>query len=162
MIPHQFTENSDFLTLHNAFASWRRASGNGIARKFCKTNYLSHQNLQQIEELRTQFLSYLVDSSFIHVDRAFIKELSRARYSRGKTRFVMVPADLDVNSGNAAVVHAALTAGLYPKILAVDPIKGEMRTITNNQPASFHPSSVNFKRRPRDFGVNHLCYFTLM
>ena len=155
-------ENSDFLTLHNAFASWRRASGNGIARKFCKTNYLSHQNLQQIEELRTQFLSYLVDSSFIHVDRAFIKELSRARYSRGKTRFVMVPADLDVNSGNAAVVHAALTAGLYPKILAVDPIKGEMRTITNNQPASFHPSSVNFKRRPRDFGVNHLCYFTLM
>lgn len=50
------SENSDFLTLHNAFASWRRASGNGIARKFCKTNYLSHQNLQQIEELRQQFL----------------------------------------------------------------------------------------------------------
>ncbi|TBU35097.1 P-loop containing nucleoside triphosphate hydrolase protein [Dichomitus squalens] len=156
------TENSDFLTLHNAFASWRRASGNGIARKFCKTNYLSHQNLQQIEELRTQFLSYLVDSSFIHVDRAFIKELSRARYNRGKTRFVMVPPDLDVNSGNAAIVHAALAAGLYPKILAVDPSKGEMRTITNNQPASFHPSSVNFRRRLPEFGVNHLCYFTLM
>lgn len=49
-------ENSDFLTLHNAFASWRRASGKGIARKFCKSNYLSHQNLQQIEELRQQFL----------------------------------------------------------------------------------------------------------
>ena len=146
MSDEEAAENSDFLTLHNAFASWRRASGNGIARKFCKTNYLSHQNLQQIEELRTQFLSYLVDSSFIHVDRAFIKELSRARYSRGKTRFVMVPADLDVNSGNAAVVHAALTAGLYPKILAVDPIKGEMRTITNNQPASFHPSSVIVKQ----------------
>ena len=49
-------ENSDFLTIHNAFASWRRASGNGIARKFCKSSYLSHQNLQQIEELRQQFL----------------------------------------------------------------------------------------------------------
>lgn len=49
-------ENSDFLTLHNAFASWRRANGNSIARKFCKANYLSHQNLQQIEELRQQFL----------------------------------------------------------------------------------------------------------
>ncbi|KAI0757146.1 P-loop containing nucleoside triphosphate hydrolase protein [Daedaleopsis nitida] len=156
------TENSDFLTLHNAFASWRRASGNGIAKKFCKTNYLSHQNLQQIEELRQQFLGYLVDSSFIHVDRAFVKELSRSRYGRSKTRFVTVPPDLDVNAGNAAMVHAALAAGLYPKILAVEPLKREMRTITNNQPASFHPSSVNFKRRLGDFGVNHLCYFTLM
>ncbi|KAI0651707.1 P-loop containing nucleoside triphosphate hydrolase protein [Trametes meyenii] len=155
-------ENSDFLTLHNAFSSWRRASGNGIARKFCKSNYLSHQNLQQIEELRQQFLGYLVDSSFIHVDRMFVRELSRARYGRSKTRFVAVPSDLDVNSGNAAMVNAALAAGLYPKILAVDSLKGEMRTITNNQPAAFHPSSVNFKRRLGDFGVNHLCYFTLM
>ncbi|KAI0670050.1 P-loop containing nucleoside triphosphate hydrolase protein [Trametes maxima] len=155
-------ENSDFLTLHNAFSSWRRASGNGIARKFCKSNYLSHQNLQQIEELRQQFLGYLVDSSFIHVDRAFVRELSRARYGRSKARFVAVPSDLDVNSGSAAMVNAALAAGLYPKILAVDPLKAEMRTITNNQPASFHPSSVNFKRRLGDFGVNHLCYFTLM
>ena len=69
-------ENSDFLTIHNAFASWRRASANpGTIRKFCRTNYLSHQvflfdilsyirlthiqNLQQIEELRQQFLGYL-------------------------------------------------------------------------------------------------------
>ncbi|KAI1797739.1 P-loop containing nucleoside triphosphate hydrolase protein [Ganoderma leucocontextum] len=155
-------ENSDFLTLHNAFASWRRACGNGVARKFCKTNYLSHQNLQQIEELRQQFLSYLVDSSFIHVDRAFVKELSRARYGRSKTRFVTVPPDLDANAGNAGIVHAALAAGLYPKILAVDALKGEMKTITNNQAASFHPSSVNFKRRLPEFGVNHLSYFTLM
>ncbi|KAI9057120.1 P-loop containing nucleoside triphosphate hydrolase protein [Trametes sanguinea] len=155
-------ENSDFLTIHNAFASWRRASANGLARKFCKTNYLSYQNLQQIEELRQQFLGYLVDSSFIHVDRAFIRELSRARYGRNKTRFVMVPNDLDVNSGNVPIVNAALAAGLYPKILSIDPVKGEMRTITNNQPASFHPSSVNFRKRLNDFGVNHLCYFTIM
>lgn len=155
-------ENSDFLTLHNAFASWRRACGSGFAHQFCKANYLSHQNLQQIEELRQQFLSYLVDSSFIRVDRAFIKELSRARYGRSKTRFATIPPDLDVNAGNAAIVHAALVAGLYPKILAVDVLKGEMKTITNNQPASFHPSSVNFKRRLPEFGVNHLSYFTLM
>ena len=92
----------------------------------------------------------------------FIKELSRARYGRNRTRFVTVPPDLDVNAGNPSVVHAALAAGLYPKILSVDPIRNEMKTIGNNQPASFHPSSVNFKRRLGDFGVNHLCYFTLM
>jgi ATP-dependent RNA helicase DHX29 len=71
-------ENSDFLTIHNAFASWRRASAKpGTIREFCRTNYLSYQvsrrfpplilrlpddhsqNLQQIEELRQQFLGYV-------------------------------------------------------------------------------------------------------
>ena len=37
-------ENSDFLTLHNAFSSWRRASANpSFVRKFCRKNFLSHQ-----------------------------------------------------------------------------------------------------------------------
>lgn len=87
---------------------------------------------------------------------------NRARYARGKTRFVYVPADLDAGSSNVAIISAALCAGLYPKILTVNPSTSEMRTITNNQVASFHPSSVNFGRRAKDFGVNYLCYFTLM
>ncbi|KAF8167975.1 P-loop containing nucleoside triphosphate hydrolase protein [Crassisporium funariophilum] len=156
-------ENSDFLTIHNAFSSWRQACGNpGFVRKFCRTNYLSHQNLQQIEDLRQQFLGYLIDSSFIQVDTSMIRELSRARYGRNRTRFMTVPAEFDVNSKNHFLVHAALTGGLYPKILSVDPKNGQMRTITNNQHASFHPSSVNFGRKAADFGNNHLVYFTLM
>ncbi|THH20831.1 hypothetical protein EW146_g599 [Bondarzewia mesenterica] len=155
-------ENSDFLTLHNAFSGWRRVSANtGFVRKFCRKNFLSHQNLQQIEELRQQFLGYLIDSGFIHADRAFVKELSRSRYGRQRTRFISVPADLDRNSTNIALVNAALTAGLYPKILVIDPSL-QIRTITNNQAVSFHPSSVNFKKRLTDFGVKHLAYFTLM
>ena len=60
------------------------------------------------------------------------------------------------------LINAALTAGLYPKILAIDWATGQPRTIINNQPVAFHPSSVNFRRRPSDFGVHHLAYFTLM
>ncbi|KAJ6621236.1 P-loop containing nucleoside triphosphate hydrolase protein [Mycena sp. CBHHK59/15] len=157
------TENSDFLTIHNAFASWRRASANPtFVRKFCRVNYLSQQNLQQIEELRQQFLGYLIDSAFIQVEKAFIRELTRARYGRNRTRFVMVPPELDLNPSNVVLLNAALTAGLYPKILSIDHSNGQMRTISNNQSASFHPSSVNFGRKPIDFGVNHLSYFTLM
>ncbi|KAH0590581.1 hypothetical protein H2248_000717 [Termitomyces sp. 'cryptogamus'] len=157
------SDNSDFLTIHNAFASWRRASANpSFVRKFCRINYLSHQNLQQIEELRQQFLGYLIDSSFIQVNSAFVRELSRARYGRNKTRFVAVPPELDTNSGSVPLIRAALTAGLFPKILAIDPANNQMRTISNNQQASFHPSSVNFGKKPADFGVNHLAYFTLM
>ncbi|KAF5377628.1 hypothetical protein D9615_005290 [Tricholomella constricta] len=156
-------ENSDFLTIHNAFSSWRRASANpSFVRKFCRLNYLSHQNLQQIEELRQQFLGYLIDSSFIQVDRAFIRELSRARYGRNRTRFVSVPPELDVNSTSVPLINAALAAGLFPKILAIEGSNGQMRTISNNQHASFHPSSVNFGRKATDIGANHLAYFTLM
>jgi len=36
------------------------------------------------------------------------------------------------------------------------------RTLSNNQAVSFHPSSVNFQRKGKEFGVNYLCYFTLM
>lgn len=156
-------DNSDFLTIHNAFASWRRASENpSFVRKFCRINFLSHQNLQQIEELRQQFLGFLVDSSFITVDRSFVQELSRARFSRNRTRFVNVPPHLDSNGSNIALLNSALTAGLYPKVLAIDHTSQQMRTISNNQPAAFHPTSVNFGRKPNDFGANHLVYFTLM
>lgn len=66
--PTHHAGNSDFLTLANVFASWRRASDNhNYVRTFCKKNYLSHQNLQQIEELRQQLLSYLIDSSIVDI-----------------------------------------------------------------------------------------------
>ncbi|KAL5495158.1 hypothetical protein ACEPAI_620 [Sanghuangporus weigelae] len=159
--------NSDFLTIHNAFSSWRKASGNpNFVRKFCRQNFLSHQNLQQIEELRQQFLGYLIDSSFIKVDKNFVLELNRLRYSRGyRTRFVPVPTDYDRNNDESMVLlNAALCAGLYPKLLSLqDSANGQqLRTLGNNQTVAFHPSSVNFGRRPQDFGVNYLCYFTIM
>lgn len=85
-----------------------------------------------------------------------------ARYGRNRSRFVPLPTELDINSSNAALLGAALVAGLFPKVLAIDPANGQMRTVSNNQPASFHPSSVNFGKKATEFGVNHLSYFTLM
>lgn len=89
-----------------------------------------------------------------------------ARYSRGyRTRFVPVPAEYDRNSVDEMVLlNATLCAGLYPKLLALQDSTGsqQLRTLGNNQPIAFHPSSVNFGRRPQDFGVNYLCYFTIM
>ncbi|KAK0456451.1 P-loop containing nucleoside triphosphate hydrolase protein [Armillaria borealis] len=176
-------DNSDFLTIHNAFSSWRRACGNpGVARRFCRVNFLSHQNLQQIEELRSHkhhagtwsilrsskstetSFENLAGIQFSHIllSIPFILILYRARYVRNRTRFITVPPELDCNSNNTALFNAALVAGLYPKILAVDPTTNHMRTISNNQLAAFHPSSINFGRKPSDLGANHLAYFTLM
>jgi ATP-dependent RNA helicase DHX29 len=75
---------------------------------------------------------------------------------------VLLPPELDIHSENNALISAALAAGLYPKILSIDPAHGQLSTITNSQAVTFHPSSVNFRRRPQDFGVNHLAFFTIM
>lgn len=76
-----------------------------------------------------------------------------------------VPPEYDVNSSNPAILHAAMAAGLYPKLLSIITAKDgkdRLTTITNNQAVALHPSSVNFGRKPRDFGVNYLSYFTIM
>ncbi|ODN94181.1 DEAH box polypeptide 36 [Cryptococcus wingfieldii CBS 7118] len=158
--------NSDFLTIANVFASWRRASDNhNFVRTFCKRNYVSQQNLQQIEELRQQLLAYLVDTAFpVRVSQcpSSALTLSRSRFSKGvRTRFVPVPAAVNVNGEDFKVLGAALVSGLYPKLLALDP-SGGLKTITNQQHVVIHPSSVNFKVPYKGFGTNYLAYFTIM
>jgi len=73
-----------------------------------------------------------------------------------------LPPELDLYSENVALINAALAAGLYPKILSVDPAQGLLQTVTNNRAVAFHPSSVNFRRKPLDFGVHYLAFFTIM
>jgi len=98
----------------------------------------------------------------MHVSKSVVNELSRARYARNKTRFVDIPAEYDRSSKDNSLINAALIAGLYPKVLTIDPASGQMRTVTNNQPVSFHPSSVNVGKKLSEFGVNYLAYFTIM
>jgi ATP-dependent RNA helicase DHX29 len=108
-------------------------------------------------------IRYLIDASFIQVDRAFARDLSRARYNRSsRVRIVSVPDHLNSNASSVHLLNAALAAGLYPKILSVDSTTGQMRTIANNQAAFFHPTSVNRGRKPQDLGAHHLSFFTMM
>ncbi|OCF60762.1 DEAH box polypeptide 36 [Kwoniella mangroviensis CBS 10435] len=157
--------NSDFLTIANVFDSFRRASENpAFVRVFCKKNFVSLQNLQQIEELRQQLLAYLVDSSFVDATPEQRREVSQARFSRGvRTRFVNVPPEFNINGADVNILGGALAAGLYPKLLSLDPSSGGgLKTIINQQPVAIHPSSVNFKVPKSDFGTNYLAYFTIM
>ena len=48
-------ENSDFLTIHNAFSRWRNACNNGVAHKFCRQSYLSHQ-VNPVQFFCSQFI----------------------------------------------------------------------------------------------------------
>jgi ATP-dependent RNA helicase DHX29 len=59
-------------------------------------------------------------------------------------------------------VHAALVAGLFPKVLSVDRENNQIRAIGNNQQVFIHPSSVNSGCKLADFGTDHISFFTLM
>ncbi|WVN88411.1 uncharacterized protein L203_103620 [Cryptococcus depauperatus CBS 7841] len=155
--------NSDFLTIANVFMSWRKASDNPrFVQTFCRKNFVSLRNLQQIEELRQQLLAYLIDSSFVNVNPTQRQAISQSRFSRGvQTHFVPIPPELNTNGENFNVLNAALVAGLYPKLLVLDE-SGSMKTISNQQSVVIHPSSVNFKLPYNEFESNYLIYFTIM
>ncbi|GAA5993713.1 hypothetical protein JCM10908_001342 [Rhodotorula pacifica] len=146
-------ENSDFLTMYNAYCSWREACSNNYEREFCRKSFLSLQNLQQIEELRQQFFSFLVDAGFVNITNSERRELVSTRYGKSRTKFVRAPADLDKASRDPRTVMACLAASMYPKLLVIDPQNGSLRTLANSAPAAIHPSSVNFAPGRRvDFG----------
>ncbi|GAA6051223.1 hypothetical protein JCM3770_005879 [Rhodotorula araucariae] len=158
-------ENSDFLTLYNAYCCWREACSNNYEREFCRKSFLSLQNLQQIEELRQQFFSFLVDAGFVNISNSERRELVSTRYGKSRTKFVRVPAELDVASRDPRTVMACLAASMYPKLLLIDPQNGSLRTLANSAPAAVHPSSVNFAPGRRvDFGqgVRFAAFFQAM
>ena len=72
-----------------------------------------------------------------------------------------LPEPLSPRDADPGLVQAALTAGMFPQIIYIDPSSGQMQTINNNRPVAFHPSSVNFRRAARDFESSYLCYFSL-
>lgn len=149
--------DSDFCTYAHAFALWRRAVREGSASRFCSLNYLSTDVLYQIEELRQQYLAYLLDAGFMR-DDGVRRELGRSR--RGaRPRLVDVPAEYNVHGDDPAAVTLALASSLYPKVLVSD--GSQLRTLTNNQPTRVHPSSA-LHGMPLTQPGKHVLYYTIM
>ncbi|TIA91229.1 hypothetical protein E3P99_01191 [Wallemia hederae] len=160
--------NSDFVVIVKAYNGWRQAFKNqgwAFMKRYCDQNYLSLQNLQSIEELRIQLMSYLVDANFVSLSHKQMRELNAARMvrtGRGSIKFFDVPEELNYNAGDYSILHAAIAAGLFPKLISLDWHTKTMKTIQNNAVVSIHPSSPNFKIKWQEFGSSFLCYFTLL
>lgn len=121
--------NSDFLTIYYAYTVWRDKymdlqddsdhTPTSIVREmrsFCKINYLSYRNLEVIEETKKEYLNLLVNSGFVTVDD-FNGEVFDFRYIG--VQFCEVPWGYDTHGDSVAMINAAITAGLYPKIAKV-------------------------------------------
>jgi len=135
--------DSDLLTVYNAYCAWKRVCQHSASSEyqFCRKNFLSPQTLSNIEDLKVQLTSSLVEAGFLVLDEAAKAALNRARFYSRQRHFVELPSICDVNNTNDLILNSVIAWSFYPKILARDG-KG-WRNIANNQTVSLYPTSVN-------------------
>lgn len=148
--------NSDLLSAMHAFDTWKgmfggrgsggKGGGGGRYSKeedlFCKSNFLSGNNLKLIDQMRAQFLDLLKGIGFM---------------PQSVTILNMLECDENSNGSNIGVIKCALCAGLSPNILCVppsvrDPKKGgtltkklmeaSLTSCRKGHSLNVHPSSI--------------------
>ena len=130
--------HSDHLTLLRVYDEWASIRSQGGRKRFCQSNFLSDQSLQDIDTLRKQLLASLKEMGFL------------APSSRGKW---------NQHATYTKLVSAVICAGLYPRVLKVKKPKavyqdtmagvfekqGESKAykfFTEDDRVFMHPSSV--------------------
>jgi len=106
-------DDSDHLTILNAFNQYTRlrvSRGDRATTSFLRENFLSRITLFQMQELRKQYASLLVDIGFLPTD--FRLEGGKSAVRNGGK-----PSDSNVNGNNVSLIKAVLCAGLYPNII---------------------------------------------
>lgn len=97
-------DGSDHLTILNVFDQWsqfRQTNGNRAVSEFEKQNFLSRLTLHQMDDLRRQYHSLLVDIGFL--PKSFrLKDKNHTA---------------NAHSQNLGLVRAVLCAGLYPGVI---------------------------------------------
>ncbi|KAF2001391.1 hypothetical protein P154DRAFT_553670 [Amniculicola lignicola CBS 123094] len=129
--------DSDLLTTYNAYKTW-------------KNNFLSAQNLGNIEDLKAQLLSSLSEAGCIQLSPDERRNLSRYRSTTRHRTFV----------SNDILVNSVIAMAFYPKILIRDG-KG-WRNISNNQTVSIAPTSVNKPTVINPITAKFLSYYHIM
>jgi ATP-dependent RNA helicase DHX29 len=150
--------DSDLLTTYNAYKAWRDVctTPGRSETQFCHKNFLSPQNLGNIEDLKAQLLSSLVEAGFIQLSTDERRALHRYRGTSRHRSFVEVPPHYDIHSSNDIFVNSVIATAFYPKILIREG-KG-WRNISNNQTVSLAPTSANKGTQAAKF----LSYYHIM
>ncbi|KAK7180896.1 hypothetical protein DPSP01_000632 [Paraphaeosphaeria sporulosa] len=154
--------DSDLLTTYNAYNAWKTVcttAGRSEAQ-FCHKNFLSAPNLSNIEDLKAQLLSSLVEAGFISLTPEERRVQQRYRSTSRHRVFVAIPPAYDAHSTNDLLVTAVVGMAFYPKILTRDG-KG-WRNISNAQSVSLAPTSVNKLSPVNPSTAKYLSYYHIM
>lgn len=152
--------DSDLLTVYNAYSAWRKiCTTQGMSEwQFCNKNFLSPQNLGNIEDLKAQLLSSLQDAGFVHLGADEKAALSKMRYNQRHRNFVALPAKHTAAEENDTIANSVVAWSFYPKVIKQDG-KG-WRNVANNQSLGLHPTSVNKTNLAPD--VKYLSFYSIM
>ncbi|CAK4033173.1 related to DNA RNA helicase (DEAD H box family II) [Lecanosticta acicola] len=152
--------DSDLLTVFNAYCTWRKVCTTpGLSEyQFCNKNFLSPQNLGNIEDLKAQLLTSLNDAGFVQLGPEEKSALSKMRYNQRHRNFVALPAQYTRSDDNDTVSDSVIAWSFYPKIIKRDG-KG-WRNIANNQSLGLHPTSVNKTSLNPD--IKYLSFYSIM
>nr|XP_014276577.1 ATP-dependent RNA helicase DHX36-like isoform X2 [Halyomorpha halys] len=137
---------SDHLLLSEVVSLWERAEERRRGWEFCRSNYLSHNTLTQLCEMKNQFARHLYDMRFLDSDKS--------RCTSG-----------NFNSNYPGLLKAIVCAGLYPNIAIIKKQKVNRKTgiaslllfTPEDGKVRLHPKSVN--NNQGDFRSRFLVYF---
>jgi len=161
-------DQSDHLTILNAYNGWQDAKKLGKSSEFAFTreNFLSWRSLEGIADLRDQFTNLLNETGFLGSSNGTKK--GGGRY-RGRQRGDVLKDDAEWiqanrNADNKRLLKAVLVAGLYPHLIKVEPAMraGAPPRLTflaengRSEKIQIHPSSINFEAKK--FMTNWLVY----
>lgn len=152
--------DSDLLTSYNAYVTWRKiCTTPGMSEyTYCNKNFLSAQNLANIEDLKGQLLMSLVEAGFVTLSPEERQALSKMRHNQRQRQFVLLPASSSRADDNDDIANSVVAWSFYPKIGRREG-KG-WRNIANNQTLGLHPTSVNKTSLSTD--VKYLSFYSIM
>lgn len=152
--------DSDLLTVYNAYCAWRRVCGTqGLSEyQFCNKNFLSSQNLANIEDLKGQLLNSLVEAGFVNLGPNERSALARVRPGSRQRNFVVLPEKYSRADNDDALVQSVVAWSFFPKVVKQEG-RG-WRNIANSQTLGLHPTSVNKSSLSPD--VKLLSFYSIM
>ena len=151
-------DQSDHLTILNAYNGWQEAKKLGKSSEFAFTreNFLSWRALEGIADLRNQFTELLNESGFLGSSG---KKKGGSRF-RGRQRGVVLQTDpewvkANRHADNKRLLKSILVAGLYPNLIKVEPAPRRdapprLSFLAENgrtEKIQIHPSSINFEAK---------------
>ena len=130
--------DSDFITYVKVWDAYSEAAelSTSAARRFCNENYLNYVALREIGDARRQFLELLSGIGLLdrNTSRLDSKQLKSSSYNR--------------NAKKVEVVHAVMSAGLYPNIARLEQTPSLNISLWHkNERIYFHRNSVNAAKK---------------
>ncbi|KAJ3140257.1 ATPdependent RNA helicase [Geranomyces variabilis] len=147
-------ENSDQLTILNAYNIWQHTRKQGYAaeKRFLFDNFLSVKSLTMIANVKRQLAELIGDIGFIdHTVPVTAREMERAgRRANSDGVKESIGDQANLRGDDLRLVKALLLAALYPNVIKVTkslkPSEELVLFVKGNEEVFIHPSSINYRK----------------